>query len=177
MRHIPNILSSFRIVLIPFFVWKLLAGDTLLAALILGVSGITDLLDGMLARKYGWVSQLGKVLDPVSDKLTQITVSVTMAWQLRQYWYLFAILLLKELAMLVLGGSLVKKGIKLEGAKMVGKIATTFFYVCMTAIVLFSQMPAGLTAGLLFAVTATSLVAAVLYIPQYLQYKNKLKTQ
>ncbi|MDR2932121.1 MAG: CDP-alcohol phosphatidyltransferase family protein, partial [Oscillospiraceae bacterium] len=89
MRHIPNILSFFRIVLIPFFVWQMLAGHTFNAAIILGISGLTDLLDGFLARRFGWISQLGKVLDPAADKLTQVTVCVVLAIVYRKYWYFF----------------------------------------------------------------------------------------
>lgn len=172
MRHIPNILSCFRIALIPFLVRHLLQGETLYAAILIGVSGATDLFDGMLARKFGWVSQLGKVLDPIADKLTQIAVCIVLAYRLRQYWYFFAILLLKEFLMLVICGVLIKKGVRLEGAKIFGKVATTLFYVCMTAIVLFPGMPPELTIMLLALVVISSLVAAFLYLPEYNRYKN-----
>ena len=76
MKHIPNILSSLRIVMIPFFVWQMLTGNMLSAGLILLASGITDTLDGQLARHFGWISDLGKILDPFADKLTQTAVSV-----------------------------------------------------------------------------------------------------
>ncbi|MEG0306191.1 MAG: CDP-alcohol phosphatidyltransferase family protein, partial [Oscillospiraceae bacterium] len=80
-----------RILLIPVFVWQLLIGNTTAAAVILAGSGITDLLDGYLARHYNWISDLGKVLDPVADKLTQVTVCVVLAYLLSDYMIFFII--------------------------------------------------------------------------------------
>lgn len=71
MKHIPNILSTFRIVMIPFYLIAIFNEDKLGAGLILIVSGITDLLDGFLARQFNWMSEIGKLLDPLADKLTQ----------------------------------------------------------------------------------------------------------
>lgn len=172
MRHIPNLLSVSRIVMIPFFLWQFFLGHTTAAAGILLASGLTDLLDGYLARRNGWISQLGKVLDPIADKLTQIAVCVALAIRMRQYWFVFAVLLLKELVMLVLGGYLLTKGVKLEGAKWFGKVATVLFYVSMTAVVLWTAMPQWLVTGLFALVVISALLSAALYIPEYLRYKR-----
>ena len=99
MKHIPNILSGLRIVMIPFFIWQMLVGNTLAAGLILVASGLTDTLDGNLARHFGWVSDLGKVLDPVADKLTQTAVSVCLMIRIPELWFFFAILIIKDLIM------------------------------------------------------------------------------
>lgn len=175
MRHIPNILSGFRILLVPLFAWQMTAGNAAAAAGILILSGVTDMLDGMLARKFGWITQLGKVLDPAADKLTQVTVCIMLAIHLRRYWWLFAILLLKELVMLILGGGLLKKGVKLDGAKWFGKITTVLFYVTMTAIVLFPGMPHALTVTLLAATVLSAVASALLYIPEYRRYRSGLR--
>ena len=175
MRHIPNILSGFRIVLIPLFVWQMLEDNTVAAAGILVVSGLTDLFDGWLARRFGWVSALGKVLDPVADKLTQVTVCVMLAIKMPRFWYFFALLLAKELIMLLLGGRLLHKGVKLEGAKWFGKIVTTMFYVIMIALLFFPSIPVWTVILLLSLVTVAALVAGLLYIPQYRDYRRKAK--
>ena len=175
MKHIPNILSSFRIVLIPVFVWQMLSDNTFIAAIILAVSGLTDLLDGFLARRFGWVSDLGKVLDPVADKLTQVTVCVLLAIKMPRYWYFFALLLLKEVVMLLLGGWLVKRRVHLEGAKWFGKIVTTLFYVIMVIIIFFPGIPDAAVLLLLSLVTVVALVAGLMYIPQFRQYKATAK--
>lgn len=182
MRHIPNIISIIRILLIPFFVWLMLTDRPYQAAAILVVSGISDFLDGFLARRFNWVSDVGKVLDPVSDKLTQVTVCVTLIIVLRQYWFFFAALLFKDLVMLTLGSYLVKNGVKLEGARWFGKVVTTMFYIIMVAIIFLGESPDGLmppwlVVSLLSLVTVCAFIAGFLYIPEYLNYRKQLKSR
>lgn len=176
MRHIPNILSGFRIVLIPFFIWQMAEGQTLAAAIILVVSGITDCLDGFLARRFGWISQLGKVLDPAADKMTQITVFIMLAIRLPQYWYFFAVLFFKELVMLVLGGWLLKRGVKIDGARWFGKIVTILFYVIAIALIFFGdKIPGWGHVAMLAAITVAAIVAGLMYIPEFINYRKQAK--
>ncbi len=172
MRHVPNILSAIRILLIPVFVSLMLQGNTTHAALVLAGSGITDLLDGYLARRFHWISDLGKVLDPVADKLTQVTVCVVLAYALQKYLFFFAIMLLKEALMIALGGYLLKKGAKIDGARWFGKAATVCFYVTMTIIVLFPTLPAIITTILLVITTALVVFAFGMYIPLFFTLKR-----
>ena len=173
MKHIPNILSSFRIALIPFFVWQMLAGSTLAAGLILLASGITDTLDGQLARRFGWITDLGKILDPIADKLTQTAVSICFIIRFPQLWFFFAVLIAKDLVMLTLGGYLTKGGVKIEGAKWFGKVATVVFYVVMILIVLFPSIPEWVTIGLLALDVTCAVAAGLSYIPEFRQYKEE----
>lgn len=170
MKYIPNILSIFRILLVPIFVWRVLIGDTKTAAILLIVSGLTDLLDGFLARRFGWITSLGKVLDPAADKLTQIAVSVLFLWRYPQYWFLFAFLIFKELLMIVLSGILITRGKQIEGAKFIGKLSTMVFYFSMTLILLIPSMPQPLKLALLIGSTITAFIAAVLYVPEFQRY-------
>lgn len=175
MRHIPNILSFFRIALIPFFVRQMLENHTAGAAAILCVSGLTDLLDGFLARRFGWVTQLGKVLDPAADKLTQLTVCVVLLYKMRRYWPFFVVLLAKDLVMLLLGGYLLRKGVKLDGARWFGKVVTVLFYVVMVVIVFVPSLPERLIFAMLGAVTASAAIAAVLYLPAFHTYLRGIR--
>lgn len=175
MKNIPNILSVSRIAMLPFLVQQLLKGNTLNAGLILLASAATDTLDGFLARHFGWVSDLGKVLDPIADKLTQAVVSVTLMFVMREYWFFFAIMILKDLVMLVLGGTLLKQGVKLEGARWFGKVSTVVYYAAMILIVLFRNLPKGIVVGLLSLAAVCALVSALLYIPEYLRYRTIAK--
>ena len=84
MKHIPNILSKFRIVMIPFYLIAIFNEDKLGAGLILIVSGITDLLDGFLARQFNWMSEIGKLLDPLADKLTQTAISLSFIFLIQE---------------------------------------------------------------------------------------------
>lgn len=174
MKHIPNILSFFRIALIPFFVWQMSNGNYRVAAVILLISGITDLLDGFLARKFNWISQLGKVLDPIADKLTQVTVCIVLAFRLRDYAAFFVILLIKEFLMLVFGGYLIKKGAKLEGAKWFGKIVTFLFYSTTISLVFIPGMPGWLISTLLGITTFCAVAAALMYIPEFIKYRKEV---
>ncbi len=173
MRHIPNILSAFRIALIPFFVWQMLAGNTLNAGLILIASGLTDTLDGNLARKFGWISDLGKVLDPVADKLTQTAVSVCLMIRFPSLWFFFAALILKELIMLVLGGYLTRGGVHLKGSRWFGKLATVVFYAVMILLVLVPDLPDWSATLMLVLAAACAVIAGLLYIPDYRRYKRE----
>lgn len=177
MKHIPNLLSYFRILLIPVFVWQMFMDHGWNAALVLGLSGLTDLLDGFLARRFNWVSDLGKVLDPVADKMTQVVVCIVLAMKMQAYWFFFAILLLKEVVMLAIGGYLVKNKIKIEGAKWFGKVVTSLFYISMIAIVFIPSMPEWLVTALLTLTTLCALTAAFLYIPEFRKYKEEAKEQ
>ena len=175
MKHIPNILSIIRILLIPFFVWQMLSGHTYIAASILLVSGLTDTLDGTLARKFNWITPLGKVLDPAADKLTQVTVCIVLAIKLHTYWPFFVILLSKDFVMLIIGGYLLKKGVKLEGAKWFGKISTVLFYMTMILIIFIPSMPRWVTIILLTLTTACAVFSVLMYFPEFLKYRAEIK--
>lgn len=177
MKHIPNLLSVFRILLIPFLVWQLLEGHTVMAGLLLLLSALTDLLDGKLARHFHWISDLGKVLDPAADKLTQAAVSLTLAFLLGAYWFLFAFLIIKDLILLTLGAYLIRKGVKIEGARWFGKVSTFVYYVTMTLIVLFPQMPSWSAILLISAAVLCALISALLYRPEFLRYKHSHTTR
>ncbi len=177
MKNIPNILSVIRILLLPFFVMQMMQGNAVGSGIILVASGLTDTLDGKLARRYNWITDLGKILDPVADKLTQFTVSITLAFQLREYWYFFAIMVAKDLIMLVLGGYLLKKGAKLQGSRWFGKISTVVYYIAMILIVFFHSMPQWIFLALLSIATICAIIAALLYIPEFMQYKRETKIE
>ncbi|MFV0528431.1 MAG: CDP-alcohol phosphatidyltransferase family protein [Lachnospiraceae bacterium] len=175
MKNIPNILTGFRILLIPFFVWQMLRGHLLNAGGILILSGITDLLDGYLARRFHWVSQLGKVLDPIADKLTHAAICILFIIKLRQFWPFFVIILGKDLIILILGASLLKKKVKVQGAKMAGKVSTTVFYLVAILLILIPGIPKEAAIALLSLATLCSLVAGFSYIPDYIKYRSQAR--
>ena len=177
MRHIPNILSGFRVALVPVFVWQMLEENTVAAAIVLLVSALTDFLDGFLARRFRWVSDLGKWLDPAADKLTQVTVCVSLVVYLREYWYFFVLLMLKDFIMLALGGRLLQKGVKLEGARWFGKGVTVLFYFTMMLLLFFADLPSTVIGLILAVVTVCSFCAGMLYLPQYMKYRKEAVEQ
>ena len=100
---IPNCISLFRIVLVPCFAWIFLTAEQpeefALAAVLLVVSGISDLLDGWIARRFHMTSKLGKILDPAADKLTLFGVFVCMWIRYPEFWPLYALFISKEVLM------------------------------------------------------------------------------
>ena len=142
---IPNLLTFTRILLLPLFVFFFYREKMLLAVAILFISGLTDTLDGKIARKFNQISELGKILDPVADKLTQITIAVMLFLEFRKasneiiraFSWIFIFFLVKE-AVMVLGGTLMLAlGIRPGAAEIYGKISTFFFYGSMLIIISF----------------------------------------
>lgn len=127
---IPNILTYFRFLFIPVFMWQYLIGNYLLAGIALGLSGLTDLFDGKIARKYNMITEIGILLDPIADKLTEGAVLWCLAVKYQQpvMWALIGVYLLKEGFMTVAGAVMLRKKKKLGGAMWFGKVCTAVFY-------------------------------------------------
>ena len=142
---IPNLLSVIRIALIPVFGVLYYNGNILWAVVILFLSGLTDFFDGKIARKFNQISALGKVLDPVADKMTQITIAIVLYLQFRgssdetikAFSWVFLIFLAKEALMVIGGGLMIAFGLRPGAAEMPGKVATFVFYAVMIIIIAF----------------------------------------
>ncbi|MBE6819560.1 MAG: CDP-alcohol phosphatidyltransferase family protein [Ruminococcaceae bacterium] len=142
---IPNLLSVIRILLIPVFAVLFNNGDYLWAVIVLAISGLTDFFDGKIARKFNQISALGKLLDPIADKLSQITIAIMfyIAFKgssdetVKAFSWIFLIFLIKEAVMVVGGAIMIMFGLKPVAAEMPGKIATFAFYTIMCVIMAF----------------------------------------
>lgn len=171
---IPNMLSIFRLLLIPVFllVFFLMPEQSWLAGLILVVSGLSDVADGIIARKFNMVTQLGKVLDPAADKLTQAAVCIALSIQHPELILLTVIFFLKELCMLAGGCVLVRSGKKIRSSKWFGKLATVVLYAVLFLIIVIPNMPGWLL--YLFCGLAIGFVvfAFLMYIPEFLKIKK-----
>lgn len=141
---IPNLLSLFRLVLIPVYVVIYLNAKTpedyYLAAGILAVSCLTDLIDGKIARHFNMISNVGKILDPFADKVTQFTMVVCLAVKKPVLWILIALFVVKESFQLIAGFLIVRKGKILTGALLEGKISTTVLFITLVLMVLIPNM-------------------------------------
>lgn len=143
---IPNMLSLFRLLLIPVYVIIYLKAeefsDHALAAGILAVSCLTDMIDGKIARRFNMISTIGKFLDPLADKATQFTITVCLAIRYHVMWLLAALFVIKEGFQLIAGLVQFRKGKMLTGALITGKICTTILFVSLTLMVLIPNMDA-----------------------------------
>lgn len=137
---VPNLLSLFRLVLIPVYVNIYLNADGpedyTKAAVILAVSCLTDMVDGKIARKFNQITNLGKVLDPLADKFTQLALLLCLSTRRRALKYLLVIFLIKEFFQLFAMIGAMRRGKALNGALMSGKISTTVLFVSLTLMVL-----------------------------------------
>ena len=142
---IPNLLSMFRLVLIPVYISIYLnaqsSADYYLAAAILAVSCLTDLIDGFIMLRRTPISTLGKILDPLADKLTQFTLIVCLTVKYPILKYLVGLFVLKESFQLIAGCLNLRKGKMLKGALLTGKICTTVLFLSLILLVMIPEMP------------------------------------
>lgn len=178
---IPNMLSVIRIILIPLFVYLFYIGNVTGSLIVIIASGLTDFLDGKIARKYNQISPLGKLLDPAADKLTQITIAVMLFCEfsnsdssaVRSFRYVFLLFLIKELLMLVGSVVLLAHDIRPGAAEIYGKVATFAFYTVMLLIVAFGPKFGAFSDYFSFndvTVIVLVLISAVLTIVAFLSY-------
>ena len=129
---IPNLLSMVRICLIPVIVWLFLGKeDYLLTGIFVVISGLTDVVDGMIARKFNMISDLGKVLDPIADKATQAVVVILLSIRFPLMLLPLSVGIVKEIFMTISGYMVVKKCNIVLGANWHGKLATVVLTVTM----------------------------------------------
>lgn len=136
---IPNILSFIRIALIPFIVIAYFKESYNGSFLLILLSGLTDVVDGFIARRFNQVSNFGKVLDPIADKLTQVTIVMMLFidfLDLWSIWVLLIVLFTKELLTLIIAIYMFSGGAKAISAKWWGKVATVCVYSTILLMVL-----------------------------------------
>lgn len=176
MKNIPNILSVMRLAMAFVFAGLFISDKYMAALIVFIIAGLTDILDGILARKNNWITDLGKILDPVADKLMQFTALICLSLSEYIPWWLLLMIGVKEVLMGI--GSLIfyKKFKEIGVSKYYGKAYTVLFYVAVAALILFrSWFNANVWAEDLICVllAAVGFAAIVLYYISYL--KGKLR--
>ena len=140
---VPNLISVIRIILIPFFAYYFMQGEFVIAVIILALSGLSDCVDGKIARRFNQISALGKLLDPLADKLTQITLAVILFLtfnkaedtMLKAFSWVFLVFIAKEFVMVLGSVIMLSIGLRPGAAEIYGKVATLAFYVVMIFII------------------------------------------
>jgi len=130
LKHIPNILTVARFFLIPFIIYFIVINEYIIALLFLTISGLTDIIDGWMARKYNLITNFGKLIDPLADKLTQLAVLLTITFKgVIPYWIII-IVALKE-ATMIAGASFLYGKELVVSSRWFGKLSTVLFYVAI----------------------------------------------
>lgn len=161
---IPNLLSLVRLALIPVIVWLYSYEQKYYAAIgVIILSGATDIIDGWIARHFHMISDFGKILDPVADKLTQAAMLLCLLSKYKLMWGLVILFALCEITKLILGAVVMKKHDEVNSAKWYGKMNTVVIYVTMMLLILFPQMHSFLANALMLLCGTGMIIAHVLY--------------
>ena len=134
--NIPNTLTILRIIFIIPFVIAVSKNNYVLAGIVLVISGVSDLFDGIIARKYGQITRIGKMLDPMADKLTLMAVMICFGIKFPKIFPFMILLIVKEVLMLVAGAMMLNYKLTPPAARWYGKISTAIFYVSVITIIL-----------------------------------------
>lgn len=189
---IPNLLSVIRIILVPVFAYFYLNGKIGLAIIMLVLSGLSDFFDGKIARKFNQISELGKLLDPVADKITQITLAFLLYFSfakaadpnLKAFSWVFLIFIGKEAFMVIFSVFMLLLNLRPCAAEIFGKLSTFAFYFIMILIVAFGpeigllksvfEIPNVVMMILVVISAILTIVAFISYIPDTIrQFKEK----
>ncbi len=161
---VPNVLSFLRLLMIPWFAWEYLVQENSTGtALILLLSGFTDTIDGMIARRFNMVSNLGKALDPVADKLTQIAMIACLVIRFPHMGVVLGVLVVKELFVLITSLLSIHKTNEVLPADWHGKLTTTALYAVMIAHLLFPTLPGTVSDELIGLCICLILLSGVQY--------------
>lgn len=161
---IPNILSMFRIALIPLIVWAYhIKGEYQLAGGLIIASGATDVLDGLIARRFHMVSDLGKALDPFADKLTQTAILVCLLPRFPLMWIPLCLLVVKEFISCVWKIRVILKTKIIECAKWHGKVTTVLLYAMLLLHIFWPEIPSTISMVSIILCTAMMLLSFLLY--------------
>ena len=174
---IPNILSFFRICLIPLIVWLYLGKqDYLMTGIFVVISGLTDIVDGFIARTFNMISDVGKVLDPIADKSTQAVVVLLLISDFPLMILPLVIGLIKEAFMAISGYLIIKKCDVVLGANWYGKVATVILTVTMALHLVWHSINPIISVIFILVSAAAIAFALVMYAIRnfgYLLNKNK----
>ena len=171
-------MSYFRIVLIPVFMYLYFTAQTTrdyyIAALVVAVSALTDFFDGKIARRYGQVTELGKLIDPVADKLTHGALIICFIGRYKMMWLLLTAYVLKEGFMAIMGLVVLRRnGEKLDGAMWYGKVCTGVIFGAMAVLLAFPNLYIEAVNIIILLCTIVMLLTFLMYVPVFVKMYNK----
>ena len=165
---VPNLLSLIRLILIPVYVVIYLNGEYLLAGCIIAASCMTDAADGFIARHFNMISHVGKLLDPIADKLTQFALILCLTITYPAMLKALILLVVKEVVQGICFLIVIRKGKALNGALILGKVCTAFLFTTLVIMVVYPAFcdPSGLNRF----VDIVSVIDCVLLVAALVQY-------
>ena len=178
---VPNLITYIRFLLVPPFIYFFLKENYVMAGVMVGLSGLSDCFDGYFARKLDQVTSLGKILDPIADKVTLIAVAVCMVIYLPAILPIMLVLVAKEFLMLLGGFILLLRKMTPPAANIFGKVATVVFYFVICLIIFIKIMTGHenmvmITVGLVL-VTLAMLTALAQYAVVFVRMNQSKKAE
>lgn len=178
---IPNLMGYFRILLIPVFCYLYWTAETvsdyLWATGVVLLSSLTDMFDGMIARHFHMVTELGKALDPIADKLTHAALAFCLATRYPLMWALIALMAVKEGYMGIMGLRFLRVGKKLDGAMWFGKVCTALLFIVLLLLFLVPNLPLVAVNTLIGITMGVMAFTLVMYIPVFHKMKKETDGQ
>ena len=173
-ENIPNMLTIIRFILIPFIYVSVLSKHYLIALIIFTISAITDVLDGYIARKYNYITDIGKLMDPLADKLTQVALLLSLTILKILPLWIFIIVFVKEFVLVISATVLYSKKDVVVYSKWYGKLATTLFYLAIVCSLLINQFNINMSFRVDLYLYYLALLATVFALIMYaLKFKFK----
>lgn len=166
LKHIPNILTVIRFLLIPIIVTMLSQGKYVDAIIVFSISGLTDILDGAIARKFDLITNFGKLIDPLADKFTQISMLIMLTVKGIIPLWIVIVVFIKEFCM-ICGASFLYGKELVVSSKWYGKAATTLFYIAIVVSLILKELEPSILAN---QPTGNSAPPLVLYAAYPLYY-------
>ena len=176
LKHVPNILTMCRFVLVPFIFVSIVEKNYVAAFVFLTISGATDVLDGFIARKFNFITNFGKLIDPLADKATQISTLIALSFAgIIPYWIL-VVVFLKE-AIMIAGASFLYGKKLVVSSRWYGKLATVVFYIAIVAslTVNYFKIPYHVDIYIYYVALGLTIFALIMYFREFYQkgYVNK----
>lgn len=166
---IPNILSFFRLCLIPVIVWLYIGKeDYFWTLMVLLLSGLTDIVDGIIARKFHMISDFGKALDPIADKLTQMAMLFCLVFRFTYMLIPLALLVVKEVFTGIAALVSIKKTSTVKGAVWHGKLTTVVLYAMMAIHLIWYTIPDAVSLILVGVCVGIMLMSFIMYVMQHI---------
>ena len=173
---VPNVLSMIRLCLIPIFVWLYcVRNEYLWTAIILILSGITDVVDGYIARHFNAISDLGKIIDPIADKLTQGAMLICLCLRFPYMIVLILVMAVKEISLGVATLVFIKKTGSVQSSRWHGKVATVLLYATVVLHVLWINIPPQISTVIILISICMILLSFALYGIGYIKALLKRK--
>lgn len=177
LKNIPNALTIVRFLLIPLIVYYVLTGQYIAAFIILTISGLTDVLDGCIARKFNFITNFGKLVDPLADKATQIAVLASLTFKGIIPLWMLLIVFVKEIVM-VAGASFLYGKKLVVSSRWYGKLATVLFYVAIVCSLFIEYWNTSINPSsplfgfddyIYYLAIATTIFSLIMYFKQFYQ--------